>query len=76
MQVLLNHVGFAPASRKLATVQHAQPLQAQAFSVVDLRTHSLVHTGLTRPVAPVAGWRSRHFAHADFSALTTPGRYS
>jgi hypothetical protein len=76
MQVLLNHVGFAPVSTKRATLQHTQALAPQAFSVVDLRTRALVHAGLTRPVAPVAGWRDRHFAQADFSALATPGRYA
>ena len=76
MQVLLNHVGFAPAGAKRATVQAAQPLAAQAFSVVDVRTRAIVHTGTTVPVAPVAGWQGRHFAHADFDAVVSPGRYA
>ena len=76
MQVLLNHVGFAPASAKRATVQHDQPLAAQAFSVVDLRTHAVVYTGVTEPTAAVDGWRDRHFAQVDFSAVTAPGRYA
>jgi hypothetical protein len=76
MQVLLNHVGFAPAASKRATLQHGRPLEPQAFSVVDLRTRAIVHGGITEPVAPVAGWRDRHFAQADFSAVTAPGRYA
>jgi hypothetical protein len=76
MQVLLNHVGFAPATPKLATLQHVRPLEAQAFSVVDLRTRTVVHVGTTMPTASVAGWQDRHFAQADFSAVTTPGRYA
>jgi hypothetical protein len=76
MQVLLNHVGFTPASAKRATVQHGQPLAAQAFSVVDLRTRAVVHAGVTVPTAAVDGWRDRHFAQADFSAVTAPGRYA
>ncbi len=76
MQVLLNHVGFAPTAPKRATVQHAQPLAAQPFSVVDLRSRAIVHAGTTVPTAPVPGWQGRHFAHADFSAVTTPGRYA
>jgi hypothetical protein len=76
MQVLLNHVGFAPAAAKRATLQHVQPLAAQRFSVVDVRTRRVVHSGVTVPAEPVDGWRDRHFAHADFSALTTPGRYA
>ena len=76
MQVLLNHVGYAPAAPKRATLQHTQPLQPQPFSVVDLRTRQIVHAGTTEPVAPVDGWRERHFAHADFSAVTAPGRYA
>jgi hypothetical protein len=76
MQVLLNHVGFAPAGAKRATVQAAQPLAAQAFSVVDVRTRAIVHAGTTVPVAPVAGWQGRHFAHADFDAVVAPGRYA
>jgi len=76
MQVLLNHVGFAPASSKQATLQHARPLAAQAFSVVDLRTRAIVHAGTTQPTAPVDGWRDRHFATLDFSAVTVPGCYA
>jgi hypothetical protein len=76
MQVLLNHVGFAPAASKRATVQHDQPLAAQAFSVVDLRSRAVVHAGVTVPTAAVEGWRGRHFAQADFSPVTTRGRYA
>jgi len=76
MQVLLNHVGYLPAAAKRATVQHVRPLEPQVFSVIDLRTREIVHGGTTEPVAPVAGWRGRHFAHADFSVVTTPGRYA
>jgi hypothetical protein len=76
MQVLLNHVGYRPATAKRATVQHAEPLAAQAFSVVDARTRQVVHFGVLEPVAPVAGWQGRHFAHADFSAVTAPGTYT
>jgi hypothetical protein len=76
MQVLLNHVGFAPASPKLATLQHTQALEARAFSVIDLRKRVVVHSGMTTPTATVAGWQGRHFAQADFSAVTAPGRYA
>ena len=76
MQVLLNHVGYAPAAAKRATVQASQALEPRAFSVIDLRTRAVVHTGVTRPVDPVPGWQGRHFAHADFDSLTTPGRYA
>ena len=76
MQVLLNHVGFAPASPKQATVQHTLPLQPQAFAVVDLRTRAVVHAGTTRPTSPVDGWRDRHFATLEFGAVTAPGRYA
>src|SRR5512141_2517961 len=76
MQVLLNHVGFAPAAPKRATLQHTRALEPQAFSVVELRTRAIVHAGTTAPAAPVDGWRDRHFAHADFSAVTAPGRYA
>ena len=76
MQVLLNHVGYAPAAAKRATVQASQALESRAFSVIDLRTRAVVHMGMTRPVDPVPGWQGRHFAHADFDALATPGRYA
>lgn len=76
MQVLLNHVGFTPGATKRATLQHALPLAPQAFSVVDLRTRAVVHRGVTEPTAPVAGWRGRHFAQADLTAVVTPGRYA
>lgn len=76
MQVLTNHVGFAPASSKRAIVQHDAPLQAQPFSVVDLHSRAVVFTGSTQPAAPVEGWIGRHFSHADFGALARPGRYA
>lgn len=76
MQVLLNHVGFTPASAKTATLQHDRPLAAQAFSVVELRTRAIVYAGITAPACAVEGWRNRHFAHADFSAVMAPGRYA
>jgi len=76
MQVLINHVGFAAASPKRAVVQHDAPLQAQPFSVVDLRTRAVVLNGTTAPVAPVEGWQGRHFAHADLTDVTAPGRYA
>ena len=76
MQVLLNHVGFAPTATKRATLQHTQPLQAQPFSVVDVRTRVVVLSGVTEPTPPVDGWTGRHFAHADFSPVTAPGRYA
>jgi len=76
MQVLTNHVGFLPSSAKRATVQHDAPLQAQPFSVIDLATREVVFGGTTMPLAPVEGWRGRHFARADFGALARPGRYA
>jgi len=76
MQVLLNHVGFAPAAAKRATIQSPRALAAQPFVVVDVRTRAIVHAGLTEPVDPVPGWQGRHFAHARFDAVTTPGRYA
>jgi len=76
MQVLINHVGFAPSSAKRAIVQHGVPLQAQPFSVVDLATREVVLAGTTAPAAAVPGWIGRHFAHADLSALARPGRYA
>ena len=76
MQVLLNHVGFAPNAIKRATLQHTQPLQPQPFSVVDVRTRAVVHAGVTDPTAPVDGWRDRHFAQVDLTAVTAPGRYA
>ncbi len=76
MQVLLNHVGFTLASTKIATVQHTRPVPPNTFAVVDLRTRKIALTGSLKAVAPVEGWRDRHFAQLDFSALATPGRYA
>ena len=75
MQVLLNHVGFRPASAKRAIVQHDEPIAACGFAIVDAATRRIAHTGTLRPLAPVAGWKNRHFAAADFDAVTAPGRY-
>jgi hypothetical protein len=76
MQVLLNHVGFQPASPKRALVQHEAPLGAQGFAVVDARTRRIVHAGVLEPLPAVEGWQGRHFAAADFDAVDTPGTYT
>src|ERR1700751_1632860 len=76
MQVLLNHVGYRPASPKRALVQQDAPIAAQGFVVVDARTRRIVHTGTLEPLAAVDGWKDRHFAAADFDAVDTPGTYT
>ncbi len=75
MQVLLNHVGYLPNGAKRALVQFGEPVAAHGFAVVDAATRAVVHTGTLQTLAPVAGWKHRHFAAADFDAVTTPGRY-
>jgi hypothetical protein len=75
MQVLLNHVGYRPASAKRAIVQHREPIEPRGFQVVDARTRVAVHTGTLVPMASVPGWKDRHFAAADFDAVTAPGTY-
>src|SRR6516225_10215047 len=75
MQVLLNHVGYRPASAKRAIVQHREPIEPRGFQVVDARTRVAVHTGTLVPMPSVPGWKDRHFAAADFDAVTAPGTY-
>jgi len=75
MQVLLNHVGYRPASRKRAIVQHDAPVAAGAFAVVDARTRAVVLEGALAPLPRVEGWKGRHFAAADFDAVVAPGTY-
>jgi hypothetical protein len=75
MQVLLNHVGYRPASAKRAIVQDEAPLARLGFAVVDAHSRAIVHTGTLEPLEPVPGWKGRHFAAADFDALATPGAY-
>ena len=63
MQVLTNHVGFAPSSAKRATVQHDAPLQAQAFSVVVLQGTAVATPAAANP----------YVSPATSSAVTTAG---
>ena len=75
MDILLNHVGYAPRSRKRALIQAATPVAPRGFVLLDCATRATAHRGVLQPVAPVPGWQGRHFAAADFDALTAPGRY-
>jgi hypothetical protein len=75
LQFLHNHVGYRPAARKCAWVQHDAPVPALAFSLVDACTHEIVHAGRLAPSEAVPGWKDRHFAAADFSAVERPGEY-
>jgi len=75
MQVLLNHVGYRPASAKRAIVQHTGPIEPRGFQVVDAATRAIVHAGSLQALEPVPGWRGRHFAAADFDGVTAPGTY-
>jgi hypothetical protein len=75
LHFLHNHLGYRPASPKRAWAQHDEPIAPRAFALVDAHTHAVMHRGTLAPVEPVPGWRGRHFACADFSAVTTPGEY-
>jgi endoglucanase len=69
--IALNQIGFLPSASKRATVPAGT---ASRFAVVDLGTGRVALTG---PLGPAAMWPPAGLAvrTADFSAITTPGRY-
>jgi len=79
--VKVNQFGYLPNERKLAIVSYepnAVSSPPAQFQVKDASTQSVVYTGtlvLKNPSSPEWNQSGDIVYHADFSSLTTPGRY-
>jgi hypothetical protein len=71
--ILVDQVGYDTQAPKQAVVMSdkAGPV---AFSVIDADSGKIVLTGRTEATVAVGHWKDR-YAIADFSGMTTPGRY-
>lgn len=79
--VQLNQVGYAPHAKKYAYLGNwlgtlgPLPLDRTSFEVVDVHGGQPVFAGEARLRAGADPWSGHDVYEADFSALTTPGRY-
>lgn len=79
-RLLLNHLGFEPATRKRAILEAPADFADTAYTIYDQRTREAVHQGTFQAAGTVAGWGKaqgalKHYWLADFSALDTEGEY-
>ncbi|MGQ4511821.1 glycoside hydrolase family 9 protein [Streptomyces sp. DW26H14] len=82
-RVHANNVGYEAGGRKRAVVvADADSRRPVPYRVVDVDTGRTAHRGTARRAGAVPDWRADHWPAtpqyhwiADFSALTTPGRY-
>lgn len=75
MKILLNHLGYAPDSRKTAVIEAPASLASTGFTVYDSSSRAAVFSGQLVASGPVARWQGWHFWTADFSALAQEGEY-
>lgn len=79
--VQVNQVGYAPHAKKYAYLGNwlgtlgPLPLDRTSFEVVDVHGGQPVFAGEARLRAGADPWSGHDVHEADFSALTTPGRY-
>ncbi|MGB8145417.1 MAG: cellulase N-terminal Ig-like domain-containing protein, partial [Chromatiaceae bacterium] len=79
--VQVNQVGYAPHAKKFAYLGNwlgtlgPLPLDRTSFEVVDVHSGQPVFAGEARLRAGADPWSGHDVHEADFSALTTPGRY-
>ncbi|NLN62533.1 MAG: hypothetical protein GX146_06595 [Myxococcales bacterium] len=75
MQILINHVGYAPHAPKRAILKCTEGETPQAFAIVCHDTGKEVFQGTPQSNGTVDRWKNWHFWTVDFSSLTAPGRY-
>ncbi len=73
-QIITNQVGYKPDSRKIAVIRKADAVNTNEFSVVNADTNEVVYTGVVSESMYNAQADEINYK-ADFSAVTTPGRY-
>ncbi|WP_255990422.1 glycoside hydrolase family 9 protein [Chitinolyticbacter albus] len=79
-RLLLNHLGFEPATRKFALLEASADFSSTRYTVYDQVTRAAVLHGAFSAVGGVAGWGKaqgafKHYWQADFSALDAEGEY-
>lgn len=72
--IMTNQVGYKPDSRKIAVIRNADAVNTNEFSVVNADTKEVVYNGvISESMHNVLADETNY--KADFSAVTTPGRY-
>ncbi|BCL75198.1 endochitinase [Jeongeupia sp. HS-3] len=75
MQILFNHLGFEPQTRKQTLIEAPANAALTTFGVYRADTRECVHQGTIAAQGGVARWKDWHFWSADFSVLTAAGEY-
>ncbi len=72
--IMTNQVGYKPDSRKIAVIRNADAVNTNEFAVVNADTKEVVYTGVVSEAMHNALADETNYK-ADFSAVTTSGRY-
>src|SRR5699024_7697340 len=75
IEVHVNNIGHAPDAPKRAIIAAPEPLDGARFTVLDAATGDAVFSGNTEQSGQVADWGEQHYRTADFSELSSAGRY-
>ena len=76
MNVLFNHVGYAPEAKKRLLMEAPEATAWTAVDLVELSTGRPVWSGQPEFVGAVAGWSVGPWWELDVTAVHTPGRYA
>ncbi|MDE6677852.1 MAG: glycoside hydrolase family 9 protein, partial [Ruminococcus sp.] len=72
--IMTNQVGYKSENRKIAVIRKADEVNTNEFSVVNADTNEVVYTGVVSESMYNSLTDETNYK-ADFSAVTTPGRY-
>jgi hypothetical protein len=75
VEFLHNHIGYSADDAKMALLQTDAEFGGGRFTVYGAGTSGPVLSGALQPRGGVMRWRDWRYWEADFSTLTTPGRY-
>ncbi|MDN2480294.1 glycoside hydrolase family 9 protein [Vibrio agarivorans] len=78
MQLLINHIGYAPESPKHAVVMLESGDAIKVVEVVELvcaKTNQVMARVSTAPAVQCDNWHQGHFADIDFSHFAQTGEY-
>lgn len=76
MNVLFNHVGYAPGATKRLLLEAAAETDWDPVALVELPSGREVWQGLPQFAGGVKGWRVGPWWEVDVTAVQSPGRYA
>lgn len=75
VRVLVDQVGYEANAPKHALIMGTIEDKPEGFTLTDYNTGKTVLSGNLKPSGKVYDWGNRVFWTADFSSVTTPGKY-